>query len=47
MGEFKAQILGVLIVIAVFGTVLAGYKTLVNDTWDKVSNEIASEIESL
>lgn len=42
MGEFKAQILGILIVIGIFGAIVAGYKALVEKSWDKIDQEINS-----
>ncbi len=42
MSEFKAQLLGILIVIGVFSAILVGYKTLVDNTWDKIEQEVSS-----
>ena len=42
MSEFKAQILGILIVIGVFSAIVVGYKTLVQNTWDKIDQEMSS-----
>ena len=38
MSEFKAQLLGILIVIGVFSAIVVGYKTLVDNTWDKIDH---------
>ena len=42
MSEFKAQLLGILIVIGVFSAIVVGYKTLVDNTWDKIDQEMSS-----
>ena len=44
MSEFKAQILGVLIVIGVFGILVGLYETLIKDTVKSVSQEISEVI---
>ncbi|MCI5745648.1 MAG: hypothetical protein MR270_05135 [Erysipelotrichaceae bacterium] len=46
MAEFKAQILGILIVVAVFGVLLASYKTLAQDSIDGVSQKVSEVIGS-
>lgn len=46
MSEFKAQILGILIVIGVFAILAASAKTLVQNTWTNVSNELSEVMES-
>jgi len=42
MSEFKAQILGILIVISVFGILLTAYKSMSSNTIDNVSNQVSS-----
>ncbi len=42
MSEFKAQLLGILIVIGVFSAIVMGYKTLVKNTWERIENETSS-----
>ena len=42
MSGFKAQLLGILIVIGVFSAIVVGYKTLVENTWDKIDQEMSS-----
>ena len=42
MSEFKAHLLGILIVIGVFSAIVVGYKTLVDNTWDKIDQEMSS-----
>ena len=46
MSEFKAQILGIVIVLAVFGMLLIGYKQITQSTIDNVSKEISEVIEN-
>lgn len=46
MSEFKAQILSILIVIGIFGILYAGYKTLIKNTWNSISNEVSEIISS-
>ena len=40
MAEFKAQILGILLVLSVFGLLLGSYKSLTESTVDNVSNKV-------
>ena len=40
MAEFKAQILGILLVLSVFGVLLGSYKSLTESTVDNVSNKV-------
>ncbi len=46
MAEFKAQILGILLVLAVFGVLLGAYKTLSENTINNVSNKVSEVINS-
>ena len=40
MAEFKAQILGILLVLSVFGVLLGSYKSLTENAVDNVSDKI-------
>lgn len=40
MAEFKAQILGILLVLSVFGVLLGSYKSLTESAVDNVSNKV-------
>ena len=42
MSEFKAQLLGLLIVISIFSVIIIGYKSLVKSTWNKINQEVSS-----
>ncbi len=42
MSEFKAQLLGVLIVIGLFGIIAAGFKTVVSNTMEKIETQASS-----
>ena len=44
MSEFKAQILGILIVISVFGVLIGFYETLTKNTVKAVSQEVSEVI---
>lgn len=46
MAEFKAQILGILLVLAVFGVLLVSYKTLASNTIDNVSEKLEEVVDS-
>ncbi len=46
MAEFKAQILGILLVLGVFGILLASYKTFAQDSIDNVSAKVSEVISS-
>jgi hypothetical protein len=46
MAEFKAQILGILLVLAVFGVLLVSYKTLAQSTIDGVSEKLEEVVSS-
>ena len=46
MAEFKAQILGILLVVAIFGILLTAYQTLTKNTVDNVSNKVSEILES-
>lgn len=46
MSEFKAQILGVLLVLGVFGVLLTAYKTFVQSTVNQVTDKTAEVIDS-
>ena len=41
MSEFKAQILGILLVIGVFAVLKVSYETLINNTVDTVTSEVS------
>lgn len=41
MSEFKAQLLGILIVISVFGILLGLYETLTKNTVNQVSEQVS------
>jgi NADH:ubiquinone oxidoreductase subunit 6 (subunit J) len=47
MGELKGQLLGVLLVLMLFGAVAATFKTVVNDANKKVSDEYSNVVETL
>ena len=47
MSEFKAQILGILIVLTLFVTVGSVSRNLFNDTWDKVENVATNKINEI
>jgi len=40
MGELKGQLLGVLLVIILFGAIATTFATIVNNTKDKINEEI-------
>lgn len=44
MAEFKAQILGILIVISIFGVLLGLYETLTKNTVNSVSQQVSEVI---
>lgn len=46
MSEFKAQILGILLVISVFGVLLVSYQKLTQNTVDNVSQKVSEILES-
>ena len=46
MSEFKAQILGILIVISVFGLLLGLYETLTKNTINSISQEVSEVINN-
>ena len=46
MAEFKAQILGILIVISVFGVLLGLYETLTKNTVDNISQQVSEVINN-
>lgn len=46
MAEFKAQILGILIVISVFGLLLGLYETLTKNTINSISQEVSEVINN-
>ena len=46
MAEFKAQILGILIVISIFGVLLGLYETLTKNTVDGVSQQVSEILGS-
>ena len=45
MAEFKAQILGILIVISVFGVLLGLYEKLTKDTVDGLSQQVSEIVD--
>ena len=46
MSEFKAQILGVLLVVGVFGVLLTAYKSFMTNTVNDVTTKTSEVIES-
>lgn len=44
MAEFKAQILGILIVVSVFGVLLGLYETLTKNTVEGISQQVSEII---
>lgn len=46
MAEFKAQILGILLVLSVFGVLATAYTTLAKNTIDNVSTQVSEVLSS-
>lgn len=46
MSEIKGQLLGIILVIIVFGIVAAGLTTVFQNLTNSVSNEVASAVNS-
>ncbi len=46
MSEFKAQILGILIVVAVFGVLMVSYKKLTENTISDVTQKVSEVVNS-
>ena len=44
MSEFKAQILGIVIVLGLFATISASSKSLFNNTWTQINTLASSKI---
>ena len=44
MSEFKAQILGVVIVLGLFATIGTSAKTLFNNTWTQINTLASTKI---
>lgn len=47
MAEFKAQLLGILLVISIFGALAAGYKLLVKNSLDSINSELSSQVVNI
>lgn len=46
MAEFKAQILGILIVVVIFGALLGIYKSMAEGTLNDVSKKVSEVVNS-
>lgn len=46
MSEFKAQILGILLVIGVFAVLKVSYETLIENTVNTVTSEVSEVLAS-
>ena len=44
MGEFKAQILGVILVLGVFAALNGAFTEAFTDAWDQVALQVAEQI---
>ena len=47
MAEFKAQILGILLVLGVFGVLLGLYESFAKDSMDSVSTKVSEVLSSI
>ena len=46
MSEFKAQLLGILLVISIFGVLAGAYRTLVENSLETINNEISNQLSN-
>ncbi|MDD2433871.1 MAG: hypothetical protein WC196_00835 [Bacilli bacterium] len=46
MGEFKAQILGIILVLSIFAALSSPVKTSFTNAWSAISNQISSQISA-
>ena len=46
MGEFKAQILGIILVLGIFAALSTPVKNSFTSAWNKISTQISSQIDA-
>lgn len=46
MGEFKAQILGIILVLGIFGVLAGPVKNTFTNAWTKIATQVSTEISN-